>query len=568
MAIRITQGMIYGNYVNQMQTSLGAYMNSAEQGSTQKKVNTPSDDPAATYNILNLRNTQSYNEQLRANCDTAKGWLKLEDSVLSTQLPTVITSIKELAEQASTGTYTAEQRQQIAYQVRQQFGSLLNLANTEFDGKSLFAGHKYDQPAFQEGLSLLSKDESWNNQIALGNYVIEGNSDSTIAFQMLPDSSATFKNLASDTALKYRWTKDGGENWHEGVVSTDSTSTYYIMDFDGVTVKVSTDAAEKITLSQVDESKEGVSSDQHTVYIHPTAIYQGDVNDEIKITTMGFKGVAIDINAQGTFSGNTLVRFDDEVTFPASSTTSSDSSTVTSFKWSYSTDNGMNWVQTKGSIPTSGTSLRLPLPEGYLDLTIPSDDSDSSSTAASSVTIPADAQVMIHPEDANLEYEIMKGTYITVNGVGKEIFGGVYDGKPVFHGRTPEWDKTEKCLKTDGTSDAFVDPNNNLFEIVGNFIAYLETNNQNGCQETLVGLTKAEEHILTQSTKVGGLENRVDVAYDVLTSQKLDISERLSYIEDIDLTELLVKMQQQQITYQTVLQSASRILNLSLANYL
>jgi flagellar hook-associated protein 3 FlgL len=53
-----------------------------------------------------------------------------------------------------------------------------------------------------------------------------------------------------------------------------------------------------------------------------------------------------------------------------------------------------------------------------------------------------------------------------------------------------------------------------------------------------------------------------------LTSQKLDIKERLSYVEDIDLTELLVKLEQQQITYQTVLQSASKIMNMSLASYL
>ena len=131
---------------------------------------------------------------------------------------------------------------------------------------------------------------------------------------------------------------------------------------------------------------------------------------------------------------------------------------------------------------------------------------------------------------------------------GKDIFGGYYNGKPALQ----ELD----------------DPGRNLFEVVGNFIGYLETNNQNGCQETLAKLAKAEEYILTQATRVGGLENRVDVAYDVLTSQKLDIGERLSYVEDIDLTELLVKMEQQQITYQTVLQSASKIMNMRLANYL
>ena len=165
MSMRITQSMIYDNYVSQMQTSLGAYMNSAEQGSTQKKINAPSDDPAGTYKVLNLRNSTTYNKQLLSNCDTAKGWLQLEDSVLSTQVPTVITSIKELAEQAATGTYTAEQRLDIAYQVRQQFGSLINMANTEFDGKNLFAGHKYDGTAFQEGLALSCQNPKMSEEI-------------------------------------------------------------------------------------------------------------------------------------------------------------------------------------------------------------------------------------------------------------------------------------------------------------------------------------------------------------------------------------------------------------------
>ncbi|WP_302548584.1 hypothetical protein [uncultured Desulfovibrio sp.] len=39
-------------------------------------------------------------------------------------------------------------------------------------------------------------------------------------------------------------------------------------------------------------------------------------------------------------------------------------------------------------------------------------------------------------------------------------------------------------------------------------------------------------------------------------------------IEDIDLTELLSKLTRQQLTYQTVLQSSSLIMQMSLANYL
>ena len=41
-----------------------------------------------------------------------------------------------------------------------------------------------------------------------------------------------------------------------------------------------------------------------------------------------------------------------------------------------------------------------------------------------------------------------------------------------------------------------------------------------------------------------------------------------SYVEDIDLTELLTKLTRQQIAYQTVLQSSSMIMNMSLANYI
>ena len=68
--------------------------------------------------------------------------------------------------------------------------------------------------------------------------------------------------------------------------------------------------------------------------------------------------------------------------------------------------------------------------------------------------------------------------------------------------------------------------------------------------------------------RYGGLENRVEMAADVLSFQKLDQQERLSYTEDIDLTELLTKLTRQQLTYQTVLQSSSMIMKLSLANYI
>ena len=539
MSLRITQNMIYGNYVTQMQTSLSAYMHTSEQGSTQKKINTPSDDPAGMYKVLNLRSDTIFNQQLLSNCDTAKGWLKLEDSVLSTQMPTVITSIKELAEQASTGSYTAEQRRDIAYQVRQQFGSLLNMANTEFDGKNLFAGHKYDRPAFEQGLALSSKNETMTKLINEGGTAVFGDSDYTIAFQFTDDADLTQDGRA------FRWTNNGGAPWYDGKSRVDpDDSSYTLIEFAGTGTYLrlkntleeddgtGTMVSRPVTVAGASNlAEEGVDANDNTIYVRPAAFYQGDSNDGIETKVMGSTAAIASTDACGTFSTNNVVRIDSGL-----------NSADNTFEWSYSTDNGANWVTARAM--ASGTNIRLPLPEGYLSLDL-----------KSAGTLPAEGtQILIHPQDANVDYEIMKDTYITVNGVGKDIFGGYYEGKPAV-------------LKPDVEGNEAID-GRNLFEVVGNFIAYLETNDQDGCQETLAKLAKAEEYILTQSTKVGGLENRVDVAYDVLTSQKLDIKERLSYVEDIDLTELLVKLQQQQITYQTVLQSASKIMNLSLANYL
>ena len=124
MAIRVTQKTMYNDMVGQMQKNLAGYMESVQQGSTQKQINRTSDDPAGTYRVLTTRIDLTNTAQYQENVDTAKGWLNLEDSVLSTRVPTVIQDLITLAEQASTGTYDASQRKIMADQARQHFGTL------------------------------------------------------------------------------------------------------------------------------------------------------------------------------------------------------------------------------------------------------------------------------------------------------------------------------------------------------------------------------------------------------------------------------------------------------------
>ncbi|MBO4301049.1 MAG: flagellar hook protein, partial [Desulfovibrio sp.] len=239
-----------------------------------------------------------------------------------------------------------------------------------------------------------------------------------------------------------------------------------------------------------------------------------------EISIMGAEGVSA--KAAGTFGNNMLVRMD---------STADLSTTDSTVSYSYSTDSGSTWVTATAATTGSGT-LHLPVPGGYIDL------------ESSAASVEKGTQILIRPHRADLNLEIMKGTYISVNNVGKDIFGGEYDGKPE--------------LPAD----------EDLFGMVGDFIAYLENNNQEGCQRTLARIESVQNHILTECARIGGLENRVNTVADVLSFQKVDQQERLSYIEDIDLTELLSKLTQQQLTYQTVLQSSSKIMQLNLSNFI
>lgn len=521
MAIRVTQRNMYGSMINNMQNSLAAYMESTMQGSTQKRINRPSDDPAGTFRVLTARNEIQNTDQYKTNVETAKGWLQLADNVVATQTNNILTQLKELAEQASTDTYTADQRKIMADEARSLFGSLLNLSNTEFDGKSIFAGHRYDSNAFEQGLAVTSWDENWSEAANQGAFTIEGSSESTIMVQFTSDGTV------GNDDLTYRWSADGGDTWTEGTLAANADpNAVFTIAANGVTLTVPSG----LQTSAADVDAGPGAKNGTLLYIRPTAFYQGDDNNPPPdIVVMGGQdGLGKDqVSATGNFGKDVLVRFD----------TAADLATAgNEFTYSYSTDGGNNWVTAKGTT-TGGDSLRLTIPGGYMDF-------DTTGVAGGS-TIPAGAQIMVHPDRADLNFEIMEDTYVSVNSVGMEIFGGYYQGKPAL--------STEQ----------------NVFELAGEFIAYLECDNRDGCAQVLAQLSNdCMPYVESQAAKIGAKENRVETAYDILDFRKLDQEELLSNVEDIDLTELLTNLTRQQMTYSMVLQSSSMIMQLNLSNFL
>ncbi len=558
MAIRITQQYMYGSMVSGMQSSLGKLMETMEQGSTQKKVNRPSDDPAAAYRILTTRDSIEETERYLSNVNEAKGWLELTDSTLG-QLTTLMSQIKSLMEQSSTSSYTEAERAIMADQAWQMFGQILNLSNTEFNGNKLFAGHKYNESAFEKGLAIsvsmmddykpgdaeyeTSSKKQWTDAIAEGHITVTGSSDSSIAIQFLDDgritSTGPCDENGADKPLTYRWSSDGGKTWQEGTLGANETKIVVPgaeVDFS----KLGNGETLDITAAEKTSDGEFSTEDGTVFFLKPTAIYQGDTNNpppQISISNApGSQGsTGLEVSAEGTFGSNVLVRFDGVKQPDGSIGGNISLDGNDTFAYSYSTDNGATWITAYGQA-TGQQPLRLTIPGGFLDI--------DATNAQNGNTLEAGSQILVHPRRADLGYEVMKGTYIDVNNVGTDIFGGYYNDKPAL---------------TDDT---------NLFNIMGDFIAALEFNNQEGCQESLAKLESALKHVTRQESRIGALENRTSLAYDINTATMLSQEEVLSTTEDIDLTELLVKQTQQMTTYQTVLMSSSSIMNMGLINYL
>ena len=85
MSIRITQGMMFARARRDVQSGLFRYSQLQEQIATQRRVNRPSDDPAAALQILPLRSDLANLKQLSDNVSLARE--SLDTSTASLAVP-------------------------------------------------------------------------------------------------------------------------------------------------------------------------------------------------------------------------------------------------------------------------------------------------------------------------------------------------------------------------------------------------------------------------------------------------------------------------------------------------
>ncbi len=201
--MRITEQSYINTFLQNINRNRSEMAKLEEQLSTQKSVNKPSDNPSAYSNGRNLDAEVKRNQQYQKNISSGLTQANSASDAM-TQMQDELTKIKSIAVQGANGTLSQSDMSNMADNVDQLKQSLVELTNTQIQGRYLFGGTKSDKPPFSvSGNTVTYNGDSGSLNIKIsdsgtvkvstnGNSLIDYKSGDTI-FKMLDRLSSSLR---------------------------------------------------------------------------------------------------------------------------------------------------------------------------------------------------------------------------------------------------------------------------------------------------------------------------------------------------------------------------------------
>ncbi len=148
--MRVTQGMLVSNFLNNLNTNYRNMNRIQEQLSTTKKINRPSDDPVGVVTSLRLYTNLTETEKYLGNVESALAWLNTTDTALG-QAADVLDRVRELTVASASDSLSQSARDALAAEVAELREQLEQIGNTAHDGRYIFGGFRTTEPPFAAG---------------------------------------------------------------------------------------------------------------------------------------------------------------------------------------------------------------------------------------------------------------------------------------------------------------------------------------------------------------------------------------------------------------------------------
>jgi len=203
-----------------------------DQLSTGKRIHELKEDPIAAVLSMRYRARIDSNKQFMNNIDRVTSYFDNTDSALDHGIE-ILRRAKNLAIQASNGTLTASDRNDIKKEIDQLIEQLYQVGNATFEGKYIFAGSNTESPAFIRKENI--NEDKYAQYQGNDDYIYRTITETEKVAVNLPGSKIFFLPLTRDTKLSDLFNE-------EGITATPPGAEFEIIDKEGTSHTVNIDS--------------------------------------------------------------------------------------------------------------------------------------------------------------------------------------------------------------------------------------------------------------------------------------------------------------------------------------
>ena len=575
--MRVTNNMILTNAKSNINGNKIAVDKGNNQMTTQKRIQRPSEDPVVAVRSLRLQTQLSkINQYYEKNIPDAESWMEVAGTALS-NIEQCMRDVRTLCVSAATGTNTQDDRNTMLTQLKALQEAVFSQGNASFAGRTVFTGYRTDH-------DLVFTEEEKETSYKITQKLSADNMESFSYYNheaMIPTNEGEIKSFNVATGLK----------------SADlniQKSDYYRLrlNYDNITdVEKITMGENVFTLAEMDPS---------TDYIPPLAQY--DTNGKM---VYGTNVESADQTRQVYYSNGTA----HDVTYRFFNQTGSDPNKMP--KQLYIFENEDDWADwsSKTAATADDQLKKYVLDEACVMIKSTGDLVFGKTAAAKLRSEHADISVeydktgfekgelrpefyydsvdntdlanrkVYELEDTRYEiqYTIAQDQTISVNQEARDVFNSdiqqdIADLITSVSNTIDAYNKAEKIkvMKKDANYQA-----DELQEKLDLWLSAAEKefdyyNNQLGnlCSRELGKADQYLEKINLANTQLGCKGDQVSLTKTRMDEQQQTVTELKSKNDNLDLSEIIINYTAAQVAYQSSLQAAGRLGQVSLLNYI
>jgi flagellar hook-associated protein 3 FlgL len=138
--VRVTQNITTNNFIRYIHQHAANLLKTQQQIATQKRINKSSDDPIGMGQVLGYRTNLAATDQYQENIEQGKTRLEFNEATLDL-VSDLVNTARRLAADYSGSTLSVGERQSLAFQVKDLYDQVMQMANSKYNGNYIFSGH-------------------------------------------------------------------------------------------------------------------------------------------------------------------------------------------------------------------------------------------------------------------------------------------------------------------------------------------------------------------------------------------------------------------------------------------